>query len=384
MKNLRNFGITFAVSLVILAIAAVFACSFVASTVSGIFTGGSKNLSDILNPIETGEDDKDKNDRMSREISGESFTWLWAVSDYRPKDFDNYYPDSASAVKSMKDFGILGADYRYTDATNIVLVHADVKTREYLITVIPSITRISTPSGDMTLGRVYALGGIEELAEKVGTMTGLNIDYYTVMHSTDLSKLANSIGSIEMTLPVDIYSDGKNYVSAPKETDTTDESSTANKDKDTKKDTGTNKDTKPGDTTKEEETTVTYTSELDRADSVKLAQKLAAALLYYDDTDGITDEMTIMQSFAKGVMGNISSCSDSQLTAMLNGLDSSFVKNNVTTNAVILSGEVIRAYTWFDVNITTYPGKFVAKRGNSDAYYKPDIDAGVAMFYKYR
>lgn len=376
MRNLRNFGITLAVSLVILAIAALFACSFVADTVSGIFIGGSKNLDDILNPIETGDADKDKNDRLSKEISGESFTWLWAVSDYRPDDFDNYYPSGESDVKSMKDFGILGSDYRFPDATNIVLIHADVKTREYIITVIPSSTRISTPAGDISLGRVYALGGIEELSEKVGIMTGLNIDYYTVMHSTDLSKLASTIGSIEMKLPVDIYTDGKNYVSAPKETDTTDDSSSA---KDTTK-----KDTTAADSTSDGETTVTYTNELDRADSVKLAKKLMAALLYYDDSDGITDEMTIMQSFVRGVMTNISACSDSELTAMLNGLDKSFVSNNVTTNAVILSGEVIRAYTWFDVSVTTYPGKFVAKRGNNEAYYKPDIDDGVAMFYKYR
>lgn len=381
MKNLRNFGITLAVSLVILAIAALFACSFVADTVSGIFVGGSKNLDDILNPIETGDTDKDKNDRLSREITGESFTWLWAVSDYRPDDFDNYYPSSASDIKSMKDFGILGSDYRFPEATNIVLMHADVKTREYLITVIPSATRISSPAGDISLGKVYALGGIEELSEKVSIMTGLNIDYYTVMHSTDLSKLANTIGSIEMNLPVDIYTDGKNYVSAPKETDTTDEESSTSAKESTK---ATEKDTSTSDSTDDEETTVTYTNELERADSVKLAKKLMAALLYYDDSDGITDEMTIMQSFVRGVMANISACSDSELTAMLNGLDKSFVSNNVTTNAVILSGEVIRAYTWFDVSVTTYPGKFVAKRGNSDAYYKPDVDEGVSMFYKYR
>lgn len=376
MKNLRNFGITLAVSLVVLAVAAIFACSFVADTVSAIFTGSGKSLEELLNPIDTDENSGDKNDRMSREITGESFTWLWVVSDYRPDDFDDYYPGSESDIKDMKDFGILGKEYRFLEATNIVLVHADVKTREYLITTIPAVTRVSTAAGDMSLGRVYALGGASELCEKVETMTGIKVDYCTVIHSTDLSKLANTIGGVTMTLPVDIYTDGKNFVSAPKAETTVDD--TTDKAKDSAKDTT---DTDGEDEDEDEETT-TLENELDRADSVKLAKKLMSALLYYDSSDGITDEMTILQSFARGVMDNISECSDSELTAMLTGLDKTFVSNNVTSDAVILSGEVIRAFTWFDVQVTTYPGRFVSKP--TGAYYNPDVDEGVSMFYKYR
>lgn len=374
VKNLRNFGITLAVSLVILAIAAIFACSFVADTVSDIFTGSGKKLEDILNPIDTDESNRDKNDRFSRDITGESFTWLWVVSDYRPDTFDDYYPGSKSDLKSMKDFGILGKEYRFPEATSIVLVRADVKSREYLITTFPSATKVSTAAGDMTLGRVYALGGAEELSDKVSMMTGINIDYCTVIHSSDLSKLATTIGGVNMTLPVDIYTDGKNFVSAPKEETTAD--TTAAKSTSKKKD-----DTTEGDDSEKEETTV-LENELDRADEVKLAKKLMSALLYYDDSDGIVDEMTILQSFANGVMENISDCSDSELNAMLTGLDKTFVSNNVTSNAVILSGEVIRAYTWFEVKTVTYPGKFVSKPGG--AYYKPNVDEGVAMFYNYR
>ena len=50
MKNLKSFGITLAVSLVILAVAALFACGFVADTVCGIFSGGGKDLDQILSP----------------------------------------------------------------------------------------------------------------------------------------------------------------------------------------------------------------------------------------------------------------------------------------------------------------------------------------------
>lgn len=378
MRNLRNFGITLAVSLVILGIAAIFACGFVGDTVSGIFLSNNKDLNDILNPIDTNEDDKDKNDRMTREISGESFTWLWAVSDYRPDDFDDYYPGSASAVKSMDDFGILGDEYRFPDAVSIVLIHADVKTREYIITAIPSQTKVSTPAGDMSLGRVYALGGSEELCNTVKKMTGMDINYYTVIHSTDLAQMTNTVGAVEMSLPVDIFTDGKNYVSAPKET--TGEDTT---DPEDKKDSG-DKDKKDDEDDTTEEEAVILENELDRADSVKLAKKLMAALLYYDDSDGITDEMTILQSYAEGMMKNLSDCSDSKLTSMLSSLDSIFVSNNVTSDAVILSGEVIRAYTWFDVKVQVYPGKFISQHGSRNAYYNPDIDEGVSMFYNYR
>ena len=90
MKNLKSFGITLAVSLVILAIAALFACGFVADTVCGIFSGGGKDLDQILTPGETTAPADDGSERFTKKLNGQSFKWLWVVSDYRPDVFHNY------------------------------------------------------------------------------------------------------------------------------------------------------------------------------------------------------------------------------------------------------------------------------------------------------
>lgn len=378
MKNLKSFGITLAVSLVILAIAALFACGFVADTVCGIFSGGGKDLDQILTPGETTAPADDGSERFTKKLNGQSFKWLWVVSDYRPDVFDNYYPTKASQIDGMKDFGILGADYKFVEATDIVLVHADVDKRDYTIMTVPAATKVETPAGEITLGRVYAYYGAAGLAEKVSALTGLSVEDYSVIHSTDLGKLADAIGSIPMTLPVDIYTDGKNYISAPAET--TGEDSTDADAKDTKE---TKKPKDDEDTTADADET-TIENELDRSSSVSLAKKLMPALLYYDPSDGIDTEMTILQSFATGVFSNISSFSDRDMQNVLSRLSDVFASNTVTGDDVVLCGETVRAYTWLDIKVMTYPGKFIGQRGSTPAYFKPDVNSGVAYFYDYR
>lgn len=373
MKNLRNFGIVFAVSFVVLGIIAIFACGYVADTVAGIFENNGDDLNEILTPAETtGIGDEGEDDRLTRKLNGESFTWLMVVSDYRPSVFDNYYPRSDKEVDKLKeDFGILDDDYRLIEATNLVLIRADVKTREYVVMTIPTETKIDTPTGKITLGEVYGISGAETLSKEIGSMTGLNVDYYSVIHSTDLSSVANTVGSIECNIPVDIAFDGKNYVTAPKEV-TTNASD--------KKETTAKKDT-------EEETTeaeTTYVKELDRASSVGLAKKLMAALLYYDSADGIDDEMLILQSFANGLMVNLSDMSDSSLTSSFTSISKKLVKTNITKDDVLAHTEVIRGYSWFKLQTLTYPGKYIPGRAGREGYYNPDIDAAISFFADYR
>ncbi|MBE6586970.1 MAG: hypothetical protein E7647_00985 [Ruminococcaceae bacterium] len=380
MNNLRNFGIVFAVSFVILGIIALFACGYVADTVAGIFTDDGDDLDAILTPSETtGIGNEGEDDRLTRKLNGESFTWLMIVSDYRPNVFDNYYPQSEKDVDKIKeDFGILDDEYKLIEATNIVIVRADVKTREYVIMTVPTATKVDTPSGKISLGEVYALGGAETLSAEIGSMTGLTVDYYSVIHATELQSVANAVGSIQCNIPVDIAFDGKNYVTAPEEVTT---------DKDDKKETTAKKDNdkdkdKDKDETTEAETT--YVVELDRASSVNLAKKLTAALLFYDDADGIDDEMLILQSFANGLMVNLSEKSDGDLTSAFTSINKKLVKTNITKEDVLAHTEVIRGYSWFKIQTLTYPGKYITGRQGREGYYNPDIDAAISFFADYR
>ena len=379
MKNLRNLGIIFAVSLVVLGIIALFACGYVADTVCSIFTDDGEDLDKILKPDAetTSIGNEGEDDRFTRNINGESFTWLMVVSDYRPSVFDNYYPQSADDVDGLKDFGILDDEYKFIEATSIVLVHANVEAREYIVMSIPSATKVSTPAGDNTLGKIYSMSGMETLAGEVSSITGMDIDYYSVIHSSNLEAVANTVGSIECNIPVDIAFDGKNYVSLPPELldeNTTEEEETTEK-KETSDEDGETESTEPE---------TTYVKALDKADSVNLAKKLPAALLYYDDTNGIDDEMLILQSFANGLLTNLSDKSDGDLTSAFSSINKKLVKTNITKDDVLAHTEVIRAYSWFKVQIINYHGKFVSSRGGRDGFFNPDTDAAISFFADYR
>lgn len=360
IRNLRNFGITLGISFVILGIVAIFASRFVANTVCGVFTGdGAKDLSEVLTPVETtGASGEELDERFTRELTGSSFTWLMVVTDKRPSVYDNYFPekDEIEDIDEEDAFGLLGKDYRYVGAAGIVLVHANVDLREYTVMAIPSITRVETGSGEYNLSEIYSYFGIDYLKAKVEGLTGMTVDQYTVLNCTDLVSLANVIGGIDCKIPVDIYSNGSLYVSKPPEKSDTEE------DKDAP----------------------AYELELEKSDVTKLSAKLEAALLYHDYADGVDDEMTILQSFAQGVLKNLSKSSESGLLTYYEGLKNKFRESSLDQAVVKDAAEVVQAYSWLEVQTLAYPGRFVPAKGSQGAYFNPDVEGAVQYFYKYR
>lgn len=369
MRNLKNFAITFGISLVVLGIISLFVSGVVSDAVCGIFNAKGQSLDDILSVGETTSVD---NSNENRSVSGNSFTWLMIISDYRPDAIHNYYPMNTAAVDNLKDFRILCEDYSFPVASNLIMVHANVEKKTYVIMTIPSVTRVTTDAGEFTLGEVYALDGAGSVCKHVTALTGMPVTYYTVLHSTDLVTLAGTCGSINCTIPKTIYSQGSRYVSLPETTkvETTEPTDETTKASDKK--------------AKKVETTEQLINELDAVESVQLANKLMAAMLYYYPDDGIDDEMKVQQSFATGLLTNLSSCSDTELQSMLASMSYYFVSSNVENDTVYLTGEIIRAFSWFDTKILTLPGKFVNAKGTVSDYYNPDVGSSVDFFYDYR
>ncbi len=375
MRNLRNFGITFAVSLVLLGIVALFAGRYVANAVTDIFNTRDKELGEIIAGGQSGLDDDSKasDELFERDLDGESFTWLMVVSDRRDSVYD-YYP-SKSEVEKNDQPGILGGDYKAVNATSIAVVHANVERREYVILTIPTITKTETGTGTMTLGEVYGVYGAEYLSQKVASMIGIDVDYYTVVNSTDLTKLTSTIGAVECELPVSIGYDGKEYVTYVEDEEEEKETSLALKDE--------SKDNED-EQSEEESSEPEITLELDAANKVKLSKKLMAALLYSDMSDGVDQEMIILRSFVSGVMKNLSSMSDGSLRSCLTGLSSTIKETNITAEDIEKCGETVRAFSWLNVSYTVYSGRFVEGAANRSATYIPDISEMINYFYKYR
>ncbi len=376
MRNLRNFGITFAISLVVLGIVAIFAARYVAGAVTDIFNTNDKDINQILvTPEDTSSQDGAQDDKFSKPLEGETFTWLMVVYDKRTSVYDDYYPSSSKIEKvEGAGEGLLGEDYRLVEAKAVAVVHANVETRDYIIMTIPTITKVETGTGDYTLGEIYGVYGIDFLCEKVGTMIGLDIDYYTVMNAIDLPSLATSIGAVTCELPLPIGYDGKEYVTFVEETEDTSSSETdaaAPAEQATEAD--------PSETEPE----VVITNELDAAKSVKLSKKLGVALLYSDYSDGVDQEMTILASFVNGVLNNISNSSDNAMQNIIRGLESK-MKTNIQSADIAKNGDVIRAYSWMGKQTVVYPGRFVSASANKEAFYMPDTNEAMEIFYNFR
>ncbi|MBQ7836157.1 MAG: hypothetical protein IJ389_02775 [Clostridia bacterium] len=379
MRNLRNFGITFAVSLVILGIVALIAAQYVAGAVTAIFDGHEFDLNQILQPTETQPNSEaGSDDKFTRELNGESFTWLMVIYDKREDVFDDYYP-SKSQIEKSEENGILGKDYRLVKAKTIALVHANVEKREYVVMSIPSITKVETSTGDYTLGDVYGIYGIEYLKDKISSMTGLEIDYYTVMNAVDLSALSSAIGEIQCEVPVDIGFNGSEYVTYVEPEETTESDSKKTEPKAESDDDETDEDEE----TESPETEPVIESEVGVSKNFKEQKKLHAVMLYSDYSDGIEQETVIINTFVASVLNNISSASDTSLQNMIRGLEKKMT-TNIIAEDIVKSGDVIRAYSWLGKQYVVYPGRLVSASASKDAFYMPDVNEAMEFFYKYR
>ena len=379
MRNLRNFGITFAVSLVILGIIAIIAAQYVAGAVTAIFDGHQFDLNQILQPTETAPNsDTGADDKFTRELEGETFTWLMVIYDQRTDVYD-YYP-TAAQIKKSEENGILGKDYSLVKAKTIALVHANVEKREYVVMNIPSITKVETGVGDYTLAEVYGIYGLDYLRDKISSMTGLEIDYYTAINAIDLPSVVSAIGDIHIDVPVEIGFNGKEYVTYVKPPETEAAETKKPKPDDEKKDEETEADTEAE---TEAETEPVIAIEVEAENGFKDPKKLHAVMLYSDYSDGIEHESAIINGFVASVLNNISSSSDNSLENIIRGLEKKMT-TNITAEDIALNGDVVRAYSWLGKQYVVYPGRLVSASANKDAFYLPDVNEAMEFFYKYR
>ncbi|MBR3848187.1 MAG: hypothetical protein IKM21_02725, partial [Oscillospiraceae bacterium] len=151
----------------------------------------------------------------------ESFTLLIVGTDYRPdmyKDYYHTYEDIDKIAGGLKEsgstVGILGTKIRYINATWIALVRADKENREFVTTYISPETRVSSPSGDTTLGDVYGRYGLTVLCDHVEGLANLKVDHSIVIDGERGIEFISSMGSVRFELVSDIYSGGADHLSA--------------------------------------------------------------------------------------------------------------------------------------------------------------------------
>ncbi len=330
LSGLKNFGIIFALCLVVFGLLASAAVTLVTSAVDDIFDEKSQ-LEEILNkdsePASSNTDNSDV-------PKGESFTALIVVTDYDLAHY-NYYPqgDALSELRlhaNDRDIGVLGAGYKTVGVKLISLVRCDKARAEYTVTPVSTHTRVFTPCGYKQLGEVYNDFGPQYLVDKVKALSGIGVDYFFFLNAREASELAKAIGSFEVDLSQDIYSDGATFGTAgrtyesvvtaviPEEflTDT-DDGDDDNKDKDTGSDADTDA---PGETGDEgsadgedvKEARTAYRRVVS-AGRVKVTEENLQALLMFDDYEnGVESRLDLEFQLVRGVLLRIASMSSEQ------------------------------------------------------------------------
>lgn len=231
MSALKNFGITFLISIIIFGIVAYFATGFVIGTFTNIIDGeDEKNkLGEIIsntdtNKPESGQTDVNPSTSDEKVPEGNSFDFLVVTSDYRPDLFYNYYPSKGiidgtdwDTVTAADALGMLSAKYRYINLSSITLVRFDKENRQVLYTYISPYISVSTSSGERTLSEVYEYYGSSGLREHVKAITGIEADYMFFIDGYDFNALTETLGSVTEYVSMPVYQ-GEIYHTLNKDT----------------------------------------------------------------------------------------------------------------------------------------------------------------------
>lgn len=172
MQSLRNFFITFGISLVVFGILAW-------------FIWGKVVPDDGLN----GE-----NPVMQDEIND--------VINIQPDDTQTLLGDSFTAVLCCYDDYLGRAD-------SIVLVTVDKNTETFSVCPIPSYLKVDLGTEavkkEVYLGDILINNGKNFFLRKLESITGLTVDYYAFISNSDFVRMINEIGGVEFNVPMNMY-----------------------------------------------------------------------------------------------------------------------------------------------------------------------------------
>lgn len=406
LSALKNFGVIFAVCLVVFGLIASFTVTFITSAVDDIFSGEQDELESILSSQNNQGQTKDDDDFVVP--SGESFSALFVVTDYDPGYF-TYYPEGEELEKlkaegSSREMGVLGAGYRTVSAKYIVIVRADKASREYTVTPLASCTRVFTSAGYKLLGDLYYCFGEQYFVEKVSALTGISIDYYYFMNVTEAPEIIKRVGEFTVDLATDIYSNGAVYGTAsglrgdvttvlPPETEKNDsETSKSGSDK-TSDTTESESVEEPEETDENDRKTRTNYDVAVRAGTVTVNDTNITALLLFENYEnGVEERCDLEFQIAKGFLARLASLTSSELDSVFSEsciytdydefsrelYDDGKINTNMDVPVFAKKKELLAAFLRFTVTDLEFPGKYTGE------YFAPSLTDGTTMFYKYK
>lgn len=174
MRSIRNFFITFGISLIVFGLIA-----WLIWMKLGIEDTNTVNPP-VYSDNSQDEDSGNITEAEKEEVVGDSFTAVLCC-----------YDDSLGRADA------------------IVMVNVDKKTEKFSLCPIPSYLKIDigtdTVKKEVYLGDLLASKGRNYFLQKLEAITGLSVDYYAFLSSSDFVNIINEIGGIEYNVPMNMY-----------------------------------------------------------------------------------------------------------------------------------------------------------------------------------
>ena len=355
VKALKNFGVAFLISAIIIGIAAMIILNSVDDVLTGSFRKDHDDMEEILNPPEeeTPGPGTISGDNTLSALDGDSFSVLAVMTDYRPEAYDDYLSDVEK--KGDKEPGFFEKGYRKTGAEKICIVKCSKETGKFLFVPLSPLTKVSTAAGPMRLYDVYTEYGIEYMKAKIEAETGIAIDRYAVINCTEISSLVAAFGAVWCSVPCEIYTDGTEYVSATAATAAKVKDSSAN-----------------------------YTRLLEVCEDY-IGPSSMGLLLFKDYSNGIDDEIIISSGYMKGCAANFKKLQDDGvLTAYWSNLAQYFKETNVDAEFMTAHAALIGAYSDDIAKVVNPVGMFREVGDDGEPVFELDLPRTIEALESFR
>lgn len=216
LPSLRNFAITFFVSLLIFGALAYFLADFaMASFSSGFVKEGETDQTeetttpetqDVFNPFAP----DDENDAST--IQGSSFNFVLIGMDYQADVFDDYDEEMpaylAAALSGVQERGVSQlltyGQKRDISADAVLVGRIDKEDRRLVLTALSGNTRVFIDGVHTTLGTVLVDKGLSFFLDKITALTGFPIDYYAVVSIPAMENVIDQLGGLSYKVPCDM------------------------------------------------------------------------------------------------------------------------------------------------------------------------------------
>ena len=365
VKALRKFGISFAISTLIIGLAALIIMGSIDDVLTGSFHRDDDELYEILNE-ETEEEEGGAVTPVENTLApldGDSFTVLAVMTDYRPDVYDDYLPQAKSGDASghgeeksgEKEKPGIFLNYRKWGAVKICLLKCSKETGNYVAVPISPLTKVQTTAGPSRMYDVLYDYGTEYFISKVEALTGFKVDRYAIMDCTEISGFITAFGAVWCPVPCEVFTDGVEYISATAAT----AAKVAN----------------PG---------KTYTRMLEVCEDY-IGPSSMGLLLFKDYTNGVDDELTVAAGYMKGCAANFKKfVEDGVLTAYWATLTPYFRETNIDEEFLASHNALIGAYSDEITKTVNIAGIFKPAADDGEPIFEVDLPRTIDVLSNYR